>query len=228
MAGAGLVGKRRAERFRVLEVIYEMSDDYDDTRLAIEVTDLDHLVGESLSAISLEKALNYMVSEGLLDSPYAEGTTYTLTHKGVVEYERAVTIPEAPTHYFPAVMTINNTTHSTSVATMVGSQIQQGTHGSTQSMTATLSGDAIVAIKAVLLAFEGHVATVPLEEEKRQELEADLNALRAQIASPKPKASILAECLKSARSIVEGVASSALGTAVLPQISIALAAIGLP
>lgn len=224
MDATEVVDRRRAERFRVLERIYAIADQSNTDPAVVDVGELSELVDEGFTAVSLEKALNYLISEELVSSPYLGGTPVHLTHKGTIEYERAVREPDVQTHYFPAVMTINHTTHHTSVHSMVGSQIQQGTQNSTQSMTAAVNGDAVVAIKAILQFFEDHLDRTAMAGDARRELEAELDTLRAQVRSPKPKVAVIVECLKSARTIVEGVASTALGSAVLPQIALALAA----
>lgn len=223
MSSAETASRRESDRFRILQVIYGLEDAHTGhNRFQVRAGDLFGLVSDSMTPGDVGKALEGLVRQGLLEDPYLEGGTYFLTDMGRFAYEEAVEKPATPTQQFPSVVNITN-----NIGTMTGSQLQQATHSSTQSMTATINGDAVGAVKAVLQVFEHHLASIALADDARKELEAELSTLRVQVDSPKPKATILAECLKSVRVIVEGVASAALSNAVLPQIGIALAALGL-
>lgn len=55
----------------------------------------------------------------------------------------------------------------------------------------------------------GRIDDFGLKPELRAELESELSTIRTQLSSPKPKKVIITESLKSVRSIIEGVAGSA-------------------
>jgi hypothetical protein len=78
-----------------------------------------------LSRDETDNVVDYLVGEGLA-THRAIGGAIAMTHGGVLEVERALTKPEAATKYFPPVINIMN------IRSMVGSQIQQGTHASSQ------------------------------------------------------------------------------------------------
>jgi hypothetical protein len=195
--------KKKADRFRFLNRLYERTggDRMNfDTRSEI-AEDLGMSSQEALSAA------NYLEGERLIQVVSLDGAL-RLTHAGIVEVERALSEPEKPTHYFPAVVNITN------VHTMVGSQIQQGTHGSTQSQT--VSQNDLQPVRELVAALRQQLASLQLDPEARSEAESELETVEAQLKSSKPKAGILRESLKTLRSIVEGVAATAAANAVLP------------
>jgi hypothetical protein len=141
-----------------------------------------------------------------------------MTHAGVVEVENALTQPERPTHYFPPVINILH------VQSMVGSQIQQGTHSSAQSQLVTQND--LDALKALVAALRQNLGSLPLDASARSEADAELHTVEAQLKSSKPKASILRESLTTLRNLVEGVASNALAAGLLPLFAPVAAALG--
>ncbi|KQB07046.1 hypothetical protein CGT94_17955 [Vibrio metoecus] len=60
-----------------------------------------------------------------------------------------------------------------------------------------------------------NIQALNLTEEQTQEIKSDIQAIKAQINSPKPKASILSPCFESIKHILENAAGSAIGTALV-------------
>lgn len=205
--------KKQADRFRFLNRMYERTggDNY-----ALESM---FEVGEELRLTRDEtaRAVEYLVGEGLA-THRAIGGAIAMTHAGVVEVERALSKPETPTQYFPAVVNILH------VQSMVGSQIQQGTHSSTQHQT--VSQNDIEAIRGLLSRLKGSLGGMQLENEARVDAEAEIQTVEAQLRSSKPKISILRESLRTLRNLVEGVASNAVAAGVLPLFLPIAAALG--
>lgn len=91
------------------------------------------------------------------------------------------------------------------IGTMNRSQVQQGTCDSSQAMTMGLDVSAVVSIlKELSKALRS--ADVPADIKK--EIEADVQSIKSQLRSPNPKPSIVKECLRSIRSILEQAAGS--------------------
>jgi len=88
-------------------------------------------------------------------------------------------------------------------------QIQQGGNQPVQiSVSVDLDPKAI---ESFIAALRANLSSLDLSRDQRQEAEAELRTVEAQISSPKPKPSIVAESLRSIRSILEGAAGSAAG-----------------
>lgn len=138
----------------------------------------------------------------------AVGGAIAMTHRGVVEVERALSAPETPTTYFPPVVNILH------VQNMVGSQIQQGTHNSAQTQSVALSD--LDSIKNLIENLKSGLPNIPLTAEQKNEADAEVQTVEAQLKSSKPKISILQESLKTLRNLIKGVAGNALAAGLLP------------
>jgi hypothetical protein len=197
--------KKKTDRFRFLNRLYERTGgDYLALESMWEVGDDVGLTRDETSSV-----MQYLNGEGLA-TYRAIGGEVAMTHNGLLEVERALSAPKVPTHYFPAVFNVLN------VQSMVGSQIQQGSHGSIQTQTQTITQSDLTAIKAIITALQSELDSMALEEEARAEAAAELQTLNAQIQSSKPKPNIIRESLRTLRGIVEGVASNAVADKILP------------
>lgn len=65
-----------------------------------------------------------------------------------------------------------------------------------------------------------------LTQDQNRELSAELATVEAQLASPKPKSSVVSECLKTIRNLLEGVTSNGLAAALLPALPALIHAVG--
>ncbi len=136
------------------------------------------------------------------------GPTYVLTHEGVEEVEAALAAPQQPTRHFPPIVIARNYIH---VGSMVGSAIQQGSHGSTQLVEQPVDVAALRELAVDLglaLAAAGAV---------NGEAAGELAALEVQIAAPQPQRAAIRETLGSLRRVVEGALGSGLASAA-PQL----------
>lgn len=139
---------------------------------------------------------SYLINEGLIQRR-ALGGGISITHYGVKEIEEANTYPDKPTQYFPPVQNIIN------IQSMHHSAIQQGSTNSTQNFT--ISNQNIEAIKEFIKGAFDTIEKLHLSEEQESELRAELETIKSQLSSPKPKKSILNEALHSTRTILEGI-----------------------
>jgi hypothetical protein len=86
--------------------------------------------------------------------------------------------------------------------TMTGSIIQQGTEGS--SATITLGTAELAQIRSLLAEIRDSVQSLDLSRDQAAELRADVASIDAQLQSPKPKFTVIREALSSIRAIMEG------------------------
>ena len=197
--------KKKTDRFRFLNCLYERTDG--DYHAFEDMWEVGAEVG--LTSDETDRVMEYLNGEGLA-THRAIGGAVAITHAGLQEVERALSAPEAPTHYFPAVVNILQ------VQSMVGSQIQQGSHGSTQTQSQTITQNEVAAIQALVTALQTGLGALGLGAVANAEAEAELQTLKAQLQSSKPKSSIIRESLKTLRNLVEGVASNAVAAGILP------------
>ena len=116
----------KARRFQFLNKLYEITGG--NRRAYVSMWDLGRELG--FDGDQTSTVVDYLTGEGLVEH-VAIGGEISLTHYGLKEVESALATPDQPTTYFPPVVNILH------VQSMVGSQIQQGTHQSTQSFTWT-------------------------------------------------------------------------------------------
>lgn len=207
--------KKKTDRFRFLNRLYERT--YGDYHALEDMWEVGADVG--LTSNETERVMEYLNGEGLA-THRAIGGAVAITHAGLREVERALSAPDAPTYYFPAVVNVLQ------VQSMVGSQIQQGSHGSTQTQSQTIAQNELVAIQALVTALQAELGALGLGAEAKAEAEAELQTLEAQLQSSKPKSSIIRESLKTLRNLVEGVASNAVAAGILPRFAPLAALLG--
>jgi hypothetical protein len=147
---------------------------------------------------------DFLRGEGLIRN-VTLGGEISITHRGIVEVESALSKPDEPTKYFPPVNYIH-------VDQMIGSQIQQGTNQSSQVLT--YSANDFEAITKFVATLKGQLSDLKLDAETQAEVKSDVETIETQIKSPRPKHSIINECLLSLRRILEGAAGSTKGSSV--------------
>jgi hypothetical protein len=153
--------------------------------------------------------VEYLKEEGLLEFT-SLGGQITITHRGIVEVETALLHPDEPTHYFPPANIIL-------VGQMIGSQIQQGTINSTQQLS--YSKDDINSISKIVNEIKGQLSKLGLDPAVEVEAAAEIATIETQTKSPKPKFSIIKECLSSLRTILEGIAGNTIAALLIQQIT---------
>ncbi len=102
------------------------------------------------------------------------------------------------------------------IGSMSHSQIQGGTNGSIQ--TLQLSNINLDEVRSIIKEFQSSLSHVELEQDEREEINHEIATLEVQLSSPKPKATILRESLRSIRNIIEGAAGGVLATGVLTRL----------
>lgn len=102
------------------------------------------------------------------------------------------------------------------IGNMENSQLQQDSSGAHQTQNITQTDTNVAEFIAQLK--EAYVE-LQLDKDQQAELEADVSTIESQLTSPKPKPVIIAESLKSTRSILEGITGSVLATGLLSQLA---------
>jgi len=151
----------------------------------------------------------YLKGEALI-AYHAMGPQIGITHDGVREVEDALSNPDQPTCHFPPINVI-------SVQTMVNSVIQQGSPAGQQVVDQKLSDTAAVA--GLLKDVRAALAELGLPATQRESLGADVATAEAQLSSPNAKPSIIGECLRSIRSVLEQAAGSLLAAGIIARIN---------
>ncbi len=137
---------------------------------------------DTVRTIVLKWALK-LEEEGI----FGEGLSFSLA-----ERKAAARVPTNITNFFGPVQT---------------SQIQQSSEHSTQTVVVTGQLD-LDKVRDLVAAIKGDLAQLDLPRDTKEELSADIATVEAQLAAPKPKPSVIRECLQSARRVFEGAGGS--------------------
>jgi hypothetical protein len=110
---------------------------------------------------------------------------------------------------------INNSTfHFYNVET---AQVQQGTTGSTQSISVTNPN--AEALGDIMRQLSEQLAELALKPPQQAQVQADIETVQCQLRSPSPSRVILNECIRSVTNILEGYTGSVLATMMLHKLS---------
>ncbi len=119
-----------------------------------------------------------------------------ITHAGIKEIEQSRQAPREPTQHFPPAVSVMNF-HGP----VIGSPIQSGSPGAHQEVS---MGDLdLGAVREFLDQFDAQAADLHLPSPAAEELAAEIDTVKAQLRSPKPKLHVIRESLHHARAILE-------------------------
>lgn len=206
-AEAAEIHDRQVKRFELLRYLYKQSLQLQDGQIQSVPA------GEIQGALGITPAERSQIEQCLMDRGLVEivvfGPELAIATRGIDYVEAALTEPDRRTEFFPPastlIMNISGGVH--------GSQIQQGTTGSTQ--TAMSPTDASASLAALVAELRAEVQRLVLAAPQQQELETDLSTIEIQTRAGKPKWSIVRESLASARNILEGVVAGAIYTKIV-------------
>jgi hypothetical protein len=205
--------QRQADRFRFLKRLYDISGADKFKQSTYQQVGADIGVSEDEAS----SIAHYLADKNLIRFVHTRGGI-AITANGVDEVERALTNPRQPTTFFPPVINIIN------VATMTHSQIQQGTVGSSQSMT--ISGPERDAITRVLNEVREIIASVPLSPEQQADVEGNAATVEAQLRTSKPSRGMIREALDTIAAMLAPFAAAATVVDALVKLAVALGAPG--
>ena len=100
---------------------------------------------------------------------------------------------------------------------MIGSQIQQGTHQSSQNMR--YSKNNLEAILRIISELKEQLIELKLSSAKKAEVYSEIITIESQAKSPHPKHTIIEAALASILNILEEVAGSAIGALLSQKIA---------
>jgi hypothetical protein len=203
------IEETKKKRFQFLHKLWELTGGDETKRFGM------FEIGEELgfdedSTVKIEQ---YLSGEELIIHRPGCGThdrEIGISHLGVRTVEGALSNPDRPTQYFPAVINI------TSIGTMTDSQLQIDSPGATQ--VATFNENRYGELKEVIQSLNELIDQLDIGQQQKFELQVDIQTIEAQMSSPKPKAAIITECIGSIERILEGVTSSALASSLLSKI----------
>lgn len=192
---------RKADRFRFLNYIYEVTDGSETP--SVHMWEIGNKLG--FTEDETEKIVDYLVGEGLIDYR-AIGGQIELKHYGIIQVEEALSNPEKPTQYFPPINIIQ-------VGQMIQSQVQQGSQGGKQVLTLTESATA--EILTLLAEVKNAIHSMNLSPENQKDMAGEIATIEGQMQTSKPKKSIIKESLMSLRNILEQVGANLLSAKII-------------
>lgn len=160
--------------------------------------------------------VEYLVNEGYVERRVMGGGI-GISHRGVRQVEQSNADPNTAIGPFPAVNVIN-------VQNMHNSQIQQGSHQSSQ--TQSFSQNDLKALGRFLAQVRAKMADPSLPPAIRHELQANVATIDAQLQSARPKRGIVVESLRSIRTVLEEAGGNIVAAGLLPLLAPLLAALG--
>ncbi len=188
-----------AKRFAYLKAVYE---DWQRVRSGT-MQKLDAVVVRDalgLAADEADRIEEYLKGRNLIKY-ITFGPLIQITQSGIDYVEQALAEPDQATQYFPAV----NVLH---IEQVINSQIQQGTTDSQQ--TGHWKGVSPQELLSIISEIRAALSSVTLQEEHREDADANLATLEAQAKSRRPNQTIIREVLTSMRTIAEQVGAALL------------------
>ena len=210
--------RRQANRVRFLSALYELADGRSETIYETKIAEKAGLTAEEADA-----AADYLQDKRLIEFVGGQGRhrgIYMLTARGIDEVERAQAAPDRPTPNLPPW----NVQFQVGTMNVTNSQLQVGTHGSSQSMQVQ-QGD-LSAAREFITAFAEAVRTTPMPEGLRAEVKPDIDALTTLVAAPKPRLPVIVMLLGSIKAVLEGALGEYLGAQWLPKLEPVLRGLG--
>jgi CHAT domain-containing protein len=206
------INRRDALRTQFMNELYEMADgsqtNFVPTKDIAERLGLVFEYGKDIDEVFA--IVQYLEDERLIE--VTGGEYVNLTHFGIREVEQAHRQPDEPTQHLAPINLVSVSAH-----TITNSPIQQGSPGATQSLT-VLSQDHQSQLEAIVQSLKTSIDDLELGDEDKAELEAEVQTLEAQLASPKPKKEVIRPGLQSVRRILEGAASQTTASGLLEAI----------
>ena len=202
------IARRRADRLRVMNAIYE----------AAEGSRMSHVSGGwllghlGLSDEELGGICSYLEGEQLITAGREYWGHHTpfmilLTHAGIEEMKRSRQAPDQATEHFPPISMI----HIEGDA--VGSVIRVGCP---RVHRAVFIGDLnLDLVREIVGEFEAQAASLPLADDDATRLGADMAAVKVQTSSPTPDHYTIRWHLQSARAILEHATGTAAAASLL-------------
>lgn len=200
----------KKKRFQFLHKFYEVVGG-NETRLVV-AREIGNMLGFEESVTHNIKT--YLVGEGLIELKRANGS-YSITHKGVTEVESALSHPDKPTNYFPAINIITN-------STITNSQIQQASNGQTQMI---IIDEKYNELDNILQVIKYSLDKINISAQQKSELDARIQEIKKEIVSKNPDKTVVSKGVESIKRILEGVASGVIASGLMMMLVKAMSVI---
>ena len=197
---------KKKNRFRFLHHLYKISDG---NEMSFQKQ---YEIGENLNFCKeeVDSITRYLKEEGLIKY-IADPDLIAITHYGVINVEEALTEPNKSTHYFPPAVNFIQ------IQNMHGSQIQQGTINSSQTMVTSVEN--INTLKEFIIKLKKELPEIQLKPDDYTEMESEIETIEAQLKSTRPKKNILKESAMTIKRILEGAVGSAIAAGLIKLLS---------
>ena len=198
----------KEKRLLFLHSVYNLSN-------ADENTDIQsYQLGQNLgfSDDFTSKVIRYLDKEGLIGFKEDSGCVIGISHKGIIEVERALSKPEESTEYFPPAINIIQ------IGEMKDSQIIQSSPDALQ--VKKNDKELIDKLKDLIEFAKKNLDKLELKKPEEQELQTEIQTIDIQLSSPKPKKNILKECVFSIRRIAEGATGKIIASLIIDKLGL--------
>jgi hypothetical protein len=153
----------------------------------------------------IHEIVQYLADEGLIDNHFSGPHPHIgITHKGIREVEQARSNPDQPTPHFPAQTVIYNS------GTITNSPIQQASRHAVQNFR--INAGHVDDIRQFLTELHDKIEQLHLAPGDRNDLEAEVMTIEAQMQSSKPRRSTIQASMESIVKILEGASGNVLAT----------------
>jgi hypothetical protein len=202
-------------RFQYLYEVYKGTQDLESSGYVNK-----YKIGKklNLNPNTVDRIVDYLIAEWLVrDLRFAtrSGASYggnpseiTLTMEGIKEVEQQLEKPDSPTEHFPP----HSITFNITGGQFTNSPFQVASTESSQNIT-VINQNQSAELKEIIAELKQILSNSEISDEKKQELEAEVQTIESQSKSPKPKIQIIKDALSSASNIVEDVSSVAIPAA---------------
>ncbi len=197
------IEEKKKMRFLFLQNLYNRKTE---AGLKIESTE-DICKDLGISFAEGDLIVDYLNDEGLLKSQSAGNQIISITHAGIVEFEEALSKPnQATEHFLPLNMIY--------VGEMHNSQIMQGSTGSNQ--TFNLTEHTLKNLEKFVEVIDERFSELQFNsDDDKYEAIAEIQTIKTQLVSPRPKELVIQESSRTLRNILEGMTGSILATELL-------------
>lgn len=187
------VEENKNRRFLFMKLAYDKTKGGQQLDTPLNMLDLGSELG--FTQDQTQSVFEYLLAAKLLESR-ASGY-FRIKHKGIVEIESALSKPDKPTDHFPPVL---NIMHFHGPVSHAG--FQQGTHGSTQTVSFTHTQETLVDMQEFLKRLKNELPQLnKLSEQDRSQVVAEVATIEAQLAAPSPNGDII----KAAGLVLHGI-----------------------
>jgi hypothetical protein len=186
--------EKKKYRLLFLKKLYEDCDG--NTLALVDMYELGREIG--IPEESIYTTAQYLDGEGLLGIKTMGGGV-SITHAGIIEIEEAIENPDKRTEHFPPINIIH-------INSMENSVIQQASPGGIQNIN--FNATDLGQIKKIIDEVEKRIVDIAMSTDGLKELKQEIETLKIQLDSPKPKSIILNESLKTIKDLLLSVTAN--------------------